>query len=592
MQFPSLRKLHSIFRVEALYYGIGLSGRESTSKEFRSLHPGFAAMESNCNANTRSKFLEVYNVLKSQILTDSAFQYTDDARQWIEKFLRNKKYKPLVFWAYAAELKSRVSLVSIVDLLGTLEAVDPTRPYGMDSIDIDMHWFLSSLLKWCLSGLVQIWGRIGCFTVIEMLDYTVPGGKLNRGLSVIDSYRLLKTGKEITEDEVFLGCVLGWCIEWVAMKALFDIQILVWQLQAYFLVLDDIMDGSHTRRGQPCWFRLPQICFPENNDVIMWKILDHVQQKSGKRHNSCSLTAPRSPLEGQKETGVFLGTKPHLRLVLPEKNSLRLSGLCLSSCNSERVNEGVSDSSRTIEFLMSYELSVLPPINKGHGELSKVLGGTRAGPLVLSTTTKSVGCVTSPGVSNRSMYLKRQENQACDQSACRGVCDGKGTPVVLCWYPIRFESKERDVSITFSNSHGKHCSFFGEEPYLFVLPNDRDTAKILYNTGSELKGKVGLIAANDGILLRTHISRILKLHFQTKPYYVDLCDLFNEVEFQTASGQMLDLITTHEGAIDLAKYKMPTYLRIVQYKTAYYSFYLPVRSYINQHSDLMIVVGS
>eukprot|EP01018_Ginkgo_biloba_P010185 Gb_29810 [translate_table: standard] len=93
-----------------------------------------------------------------------------------------------------------------------------------------------------------------------MLDYTVPGGKLNRGLSVIDSYRILKTGKEITEDEVFLGCVLGWCIEWVAMKALFDIQILVWQLQSYFLVLDDIMDGCHTRRGQPCWFRLPQVC--------------------------------------------------------------------------------------------------------------------------------------------------------------------------------------------------------------------------------------------------------------------------------------------------------------------------------------------
>eukprot|EP00252_Welwitschia_mirabilis_P010029 TRINITY_DN2305_c0_g2_i2.p1 TRINITY_DN2305_c0_g2~~TRINITY_DN2305_c0_g2_i2.p1 ORF type:complete len:182 (-),score=32.21 TRINITY_DN2305_c0_g2_i2:290-835(-) len=39
---------------------------------------------------------------------------------------------------------------------------------------------------------------------------------------------------------------------------------------------------------------------------------------------------------------------------------------------------------------------------------------------------------------------------------------------------------------------------------------------------------------------------------------------------------MLDLITTHEGEKDLAKYKMPTYLRIVQYKTAYYSFYLPV----------------
>ncbi|KAK1274136.1 Farnesyl pyrophosphate synthase 1 [Acorus gramineus] len=87
---------------------------------------------------------------------------------------------------------------------------------------------------------------------------------------------------------------------------------------------------------------------------------------------------------------------------------------------------------------------------------------------------------------------------------------------------------------------------------------------------------VGMIAVNDGILLRNHIPRILKRHFKGKPYYVDLLDLFNEVEFQTASGQMLDLITTHEGETDLSKYKLPVYNRIVQYKTAYYSFYLPV----------------
>lgn len=88
--------------------------------------------------------------------------------------------------------------------------------------------------------------------------------------------------------------------------------------------------------------------------------------------------------------------------------------------------------------------------------------------------------------------------------------------------------------------------------------------------------KVGLIAANDGILLRNHIPRILIRHFRDKTYYTQLLDLFNEVEFQTASGQMLDLITTHEGEKDLSKYKMPVYNRIVQYKTAYYSFYLPV----------------
>uniref|UniRef100_A0A0E0L589 Farnesyl pyrophosphate synthase n=1 Tax=Oryza punctata TaxID=4537 RepID=A0A0E0L589_ORYPU len=164
----------------------------------------------------------------------------------------------------------------------------------------------------------------------RMLDYNVLGGKCNRGLSVVDSYKLLKGTNVLSEEEMFLACTLGWCIEW---------------LQAYFLVLDDMMDDSHTRRGQPCWFRVPQ---------------------------------------------------------------------------------------------------------------------------------------------------------------------------------------------------------------------------------------VGSIAINDGVILRNHIPRMLRLHFRGKPYYADLLDLFNEVEFKTASGQLLDLITTHEGEQDLTKYNIGVHRRIVQYKTAYYSFYLPV----------------
>ncbi|CAH2045986.1 unnamed protein product [Thlaspi arvense] len=199
-------------------------------------------------ADLKSTFLNVYSILKSDLLHDPSFEFTDESRLWVER----------------------------------------------------------------------------------MLDYNVPGGKLNRGLSVVDSFKLLKEGKDLTEEEVFLSCALGWCIEW---------------LQAYFLVLDDIMDNSVTRRGQPCWFRVPQ---------------------------------------------------------------------------------------------------------------------------------------------------------------------------------------------------------------------------------------VGMVAINDGILLRNHIHRILKKHFRGKPYYVDLVDLFNEVELQTACGQMIDLITTFDGEKDLAKYSLPIHRRIVQYKTAYYSFYLPV----------------
>lgn len=48
------------------------------------------------------------------------------------------------------------------------------------------------------------------------MDYNVPGGKLNRGLSVVDSVAILK-GRELTEAEYFKAAVLGWSVEWVRL---------------------------------------------------------------------------------------------------------------------------------------------------------------------------------------------------------------------------------------------------------------------------------------------------------------------------------------------------------------------------------------
>ncbi|CAO1945681.1 unnamed protein product [Urochloa humidicola] len=164
----------------------------------------------------------------------------------------------------------------------------------------------------------------------RMVDYNVLGGKYNRGLSVIDSYKIFKDVDVLSKEETFLACALGWCLEW---------------FQAYFIVHDDIMDNAQTRRGRACWFRVPE---------------------------------------------------------------------------------------------------------------------------------------------------------------------------------------------------------------------------------------VGLVAVNDGLILRNHISRILRCHFKGKPYYDDLIDLFNEMEFKTASGQLLDLITTHEGEKDLTKYNVTIHHHIATYKAAYYSLYFPV----------------
>ncbi|OEL35521.1 Farnesyl pyrophosphate synthase [Dichanthelium oligosanthes] len=102
---------------------------------------------------------------------------------------------------------------------------------------------------------------------------------------------------------------------------------------------------------------------------------------------------------------------------------------------------------------------------------------------------------------------------------------------------------------------------------------------------------VGLIAINDGLVLRSQISRIFRRYFLGKTYYVDLLDLFNEVEFQTTSGELLDQITTNEGRKDLNKYTVHAYRRIVEYKTAYYSFYLPSLDDYAQVKQILVEMG-
>ncbi|XP_030605739.1 farnesyl pyrophosphate synthase isoform X1 [Archocentrus centrarchus] len=90
------------------------------------------------------------------------------------------------------------------------------------------------------------------------------------------------------------------------------------------------------------------------------------------------------------------------------------------------------------------------------------------------------------------------------------------------------------------------------------------------------KDGIGLDAINDSFLLEGSIYRLLRRHCRDQPYYVHLLELFNEVTFQTELGQALDLMTAPPSDIDLSRFTMERYKAIVKYKTAFYSFYLPV----------------
>ena len=77
-------------------------------------------------------------------------------------------------------------------------------------------------------------------------------------------------------------------------------------------------------------------------------------------------------------------------------------------------------------------------------------------------------------------------------------------------------------------------------------------------------------------MLESSIYILLKRHFRTHPAYIDLLELFHEVTFQTEIGQTCDLLTAPEDKVDLANFSIEKFTFIVVYKTAYYSFYLPV----------------
>lgn len=104
--------------------------------------------------------------------------------------------------------------------------------------------------------------------VARMLDYTVAGGKMNRGLSVLATHKTLMeaTRRKQTPRQRYQAAALGWCVEY---------------LQAFFLVADDLMDGSITRRGNPCWYRLAEVKLIAINDSF---ILESVLYKLLKKY--------------------------------------------------------------------------------------------------------------------------------------------------------------------------------------------------------------------------------------------------------------------------------------------------------------------
>ncbi|KAK6471326.1 farnesyl pyrophosphate synthase [Huso huso] len=139
----------------------------------------------------------------------------------------------------------------------------------------------------------------------EVLEYNAPGGKRNRGLSVIASFRELSRPQTPDAESVQRALVVGWCIE---------------LLQAFFLVADDIMDASVTRRGQPCWYKRGGVGLDAINDSFLLEAVIYRLLKRYCRAQPCYLNLIELFLETSYQTE--LGQALDLMTAQPDRIDL------------------------------------------------------------------------------------------------------------------------------------------------------------------------------------------------------------------------------------------------------------------------------
>uniref|UniRef100_A0ABD2XAK8 Farnesyl pyrophosphate synthase n=1 Tax=Trichogramma kaykai TaxID=54128 RepID=A0ABD2XAK8_9HYME len=142
----------------------------------------------------------------------------------------------------------------------------------------------------------------------KVLQGNVPSGKKNRALSLVYAYRKLVPADELTDDNLRLARILGWCVE---------------MFQASFLVLDDIMDHSQMRRGQPCWYRQNNIGLAGINDGNLLESCSYQLLRTHFRGQPCYVDLLETLMEYSHRTtlgqtldllSTNFGNKPNLNL--------------------------------------------------------------------------------------------------------------------------------------------------------------------------------------------------------------------------------------------------------------------------------------
>ncbi|KAB0804361.1 hypothetical protein PPYR_01331 [Photinus pyralis] len=87
----------------------------------------------------------------------------------------------------------------------------------------------------------------------KMLEYNLPYGKKVNSFGAIAFYTSMEDPNKLTEENIRLVNILGWCIQ---------------MLHTSYIIVDDIQDGSPTRRGLPCWYLVENVGMQAITDAL------------------------------------------------------------------------------------------------------------------------------------------------------------------------------------------------------------------------------------------------------------------------------------------------------------------------------------
>ncbi|XP_004522729.1 farnesyl pyrophosphate synthase-like [Ceratitis capitata] len=106
----------------------------------------------------------------------------------------------------------------------------------------------------------------------QALEYNLSLSSGKNGLMVVSIYKNYAKGVQLTEENLKLAYLLGWCLE---------------LLHLTIIITDDMIDNSYQRRGQPCWFRVDGVGLNAINDAFMAENGVFVLLKKHFRHLDC-----------------------------------------------------------------------------------------------------------------------------------------------------------------------------------------------------------------------------------------------------------------------------------------------------------------